>query len=83
MELTIIGEAVNWTSRYCDGAAGGEILISRALHQHLWRHVDAEFTTIQTKHEGPSQRLPAQRTQEALCRAKSGGATARIRRRRR
>jgi hypothetical protein len=19
----------------------------------LWRHVDAEFTTIQTKHEGP------------------------------
>ena len=53
MELTIIGEAANWTARYCDGAAGGEILISPALHQHLWRHVDAEFTTIQTKHEGP------------------------------
>ena len=53
MELTVIGEAANWTSRYCDGAAGGEILISSALHQHLWRHVDAEFTTIQTKHEGP------------------------------
>jgi len=53
MELTVIGEAANWTSRYCDGAAGGEILISPALHQHLWRHVDAEFTTIQTKHEGP------------------------------
>ena len=53
MELTVIGEAANWTSRYCDGAAGGEILISAALHQHLWRHVDAEFTTIQTKHEGP------------------------------
>ena len=53
MELTVIGEAANWTSRYCDGAAGGEILISPALHQHLWRHVDAEFTTIKTKHEGP------------------------------
>jgi adenylate cyclase len=52
MELTIIGEAVNWTSRYCAGAAGGEILISPALHQHLWRYVDAELTTIDTKHEG-------------------------------
>jgi adenylate cyclase len=52
MELTIIGEAANWTARYCDGAAGGEILISPALHQRLWRYVDAEFTTIQTKHEG-------------------------------
>jgi adenylate cyclase len=53
MELTVIGEATNWTTRYCDGAGGGEILISPALHQHLWRHVDAEFITIQTKHEGP------------------------------
>jgi adenylate cyclase len=53
MELTVIGEAANWTSRYCDGAAGGEILISPALHQRLWRHIDAEFTTIETKHEGP------------------------------
>jgi adenylate cyclase len=52
MELTIIGEAANWTARYCDGAAGGEILISPALHQHLWRHIDAELTTIETKHEG-------------------------------
>jgi adenylate cyclase len=52
MELTIIGEAANWTARYCDGAAGGEILISPALHQRLWRFVDAELTTIQTKHEG-------------------------------
>jgi class 3 adenylate cyclase len=52
MELTIIGEAANWTARYCDGAVGGEILISPALHQHLWRHIDAELTTIATKHEG-------------------------------
>ena len=53
MELTIIGEAANWTARYCDGAAGGEVLISPALHQRLWRYVDAELTVIQTKHEGP------------------------------
>jgi adenylate cyclase len=52
MELTIIGEAVNWTSRYCAGAASGEILISPALHQHVWRYVDTELTTIETKHEG-------------------------------
>jgi len=52
MELTVIGEAANWTARYCDGAAGGEILISPALHQRLWRYVDAELTPITTKHEG-------------------------------
>jgi len=52
MELTIIGEAANWTARYCAGAAGGEILISPALHQRLWRYVDAELTAIETKHEG-------------------------------
>ena len=52
LELTVIGEAANWTARYCDGAAGGEILISPALHQRLWHYVDAELTAIQTKHEG-------------------------------
>jgi adenylate cyclase len=52
MELTVIGEAANWTARYCDGAAGGEILISPALHQRLWRYVDTELTPIMTKHEG-------------------------------
>ena len=52
MELTVIGEAANWTARYCDGAAGGDVLISPALHQRLWRYVDAELTAIQTKHEG-------------------------------
>jgi adenylate cyclase len=52
MELTVIGEAVNWTSRYCAGAGGGEVLVSPALHQRLWRHIDAELTTIDTKHEG-------------------------------
>jgi len=52
MELTVIGEAANWTARYCDGAAGGEILISPAMHQRLWRHIDTELITIATKHEG-------------------------------
>src|SRR5207302_1320601 len=52
MELTVIGEAANWTARYCAGAKSGEILISPALHQRLWRYVDAEPTRIETKHEG-------------------------------
>jgi adenylate cyclase len=52
MELTVIGEAANWTARYCDGAAGGEILISPAMHQRLWRYIDTELITIDTKHEG-------------------------------
>lgn len=52
MELTVIGEAANWTARYCAGAAGGEILISPALHQRLWRYIDTELITIDTKHEG-------------------------------
>jgi adenylate cyclase len=52
MEWKIIGEAANWTDRYCSGASGGEILISPAMHQRLWRYVDTELTTIDTKHEG-------------------------------
>jgi adenylate cyclase len=52
MELTVIGEAANWTSRYCAGAGGGEILISPALHQRLWRYIETELITIETKHEG-------------------------------
>jgi adenylate cyclase len=52
MELTIIGEAANWTARYCDGAGGGEILLSPAMHQRLWRYIETELITIDTKHEG-------------------------------
>jgi adenylate cyclase len=53
MELTIIGETVNWGARYCDGAGPGQILISPALHERTWRLIDSEPVTIQTKHEGP------------------------------
>ena len=65
MELTVIGEAANWTARYCAGAAGGEILISPALHQRLWRHIDTEPTMIETKHEGSlsAYRLKGLKTQ--------------------
>jgi adenylate cyclase len=52
MELTVIGETANWTARYCAGAGGGEILISPALHQRLWRYINTEPIAIETKHEG-------------------------------
>ena len=52
MQLTLIGDAANWTARYCAGAGPGQILISPALHQRLWRHIDADLVEIDTKHEG-------------------------------
>jgi adenylate cyclase len=56
MEFTVIGDAVNRAARYCDGAQAGEILISPEVHQHAWRAVRTESTSIPTKHEGD---LPA------------------------
>ncbi len=52
MEFTIIGDAVNRTARYCAAAPEGAILISPELYQRVWQHVDAEPTSIPTKHEG-------------------------------
>ena len=52
MEFTVIGDAVNRASRYCDGARGGEVLISREVHQWIWNLIEAEQTFIDTKHEG-------------------------------
>jgi len=71
MELTIIGK------RQLDGAllcraAGGEILISPALHQHLWRHIDAELTTIETKHEGILSAYRLKGLKSAAARLKAG-----------
>jgi len=55
-DFTVIGDAVNRASRYCDGAKAGEVLISPAVHSRVWKVVQAEPTTILTKHEGA---LPA------------------------
>ncbi len=58
MEFTVIGDTVNRTSRYCDGAPGGQILLSPELHERVWKIVRAEPMSIATKHEGD---LPAYR----------------------
>jgi adenylate cyclase len=52
MEFTVIGDPVNKASRYCSAAAGKEILISPEVYERLWRLVEADETTIHTKHEG-------------------------------
>ncbi len=53
MELTVIGDAVNLTSRYCAGAEAGQILMSPMMHRYTWNIVDAVPVTITSKHEGP------------------------------
>jgi len=62
MEFTVIGDAVNRAARYCDGASPGEVLISPAVYERVWKLVQAEPTTIETKHEGP---LDAYRIKES------------------
>jgi class 3 adenylate cyclase len=52
MEFTVIGDAVNRTARYTAAAVGDQVLISPDVHERVWRLVEAEATTIATKHEG-------------------------------
>jgi len=52
MEFTVIGDTVNRASRYCDGAKGGEVLVSPEIHQRTWNAVEAQQISIPTKHEG-------------------------------
>ena len=52
MEFTVIGDTVNRASRYCDGARAGEVLISPEIYHHVADQIEAEQTSIATKHEG-------------------------------
>lgn len=56
LEYTVIGDAVNKTSRYCDGAAAGEILLGPVTAQEVEGRLPLERRSISTKHEGE---LPA------------------------
>jgi len=57
MEYTVIGEAVNRATRYCDAAGPREILISPELHEWVWRTVQCEPVTITIKHGDTLQAL--------------------------
>ena len=52
LEFTVIGDPVNKTARYCDGARADEILISREIHATAQNEFSLEPRTIGTKHEG-------------------------------
>ncbi|MBN1260996.1 MAG: GAF domain-containing protein [Anaerolineae bacterium] len=52
MEYTVIGNTVNQAARYCDGAKRGEIVISSAVYEHVYRVVDVEAREIPPKHPG-------------------------------
>jgi adenylate cyclase len=68
MEFTVIGEAVNRATRFCEGAGPGDIVMSAQVHQWVWRIVQSEPVTINVKHEGP---LPALRLRGMKGEAKS------------
>ncbi len=52
LEFTVIGDAVNRASRYCNGASGGEVLISQEMYRRVFKSVHTEKKSITTKHEG-------------------------------
>jgi adenylate cyclase len=52
MEFTVVGDPVNRAERYCAAASEHDILISPEMHEHVWRFVEAQQTTIQTKRDG-------------------------------
>jgi adenylate cyclase len=60
LEFTVIGNAVNRASRFCQHAKAGEILISHELYQRVFNLLAVEKTTINPK-EGE---LVAYRIQE-------------------
>jgi adenylate cyclase len=59
MEFTVIGSAVNFASRLCDAAKGGEVILSGEMVEHVWREAVIESVEVATKHEGmfPAYRL--------------------------
>ena len=61
MQFTVIGDAVNRAARYCDGAPPGEVLISPEVYARVWTVIQAERTSIVTKHEGDMQAYRVER----------------------
>ena len=52
LEFTVIGDTVNRTARYCDGARKGMVVISPELHEFVQGKFDFKELTFPTKHEG-------------------------------
>ncbi len=52
LEFTVIGDTVNRTARYCDGARKGMVVISPELHEFVKEKYEFNELTFPTKHEG-------------------------------
>lgn len=50
MEYTVIGDVVNRAARLCDGADGGEVVVSQAVYEHIFYQVEATPKPVRTKH---------------------------------
>jgi len=50
LEYTVIGDTVNRASRYCDGAAAGEVVISQTVYERVYHLVNVQPKVIRTKH---------------------------------
>ncbi len=59
MEYTVIGDAVNRVTRYCNGAGPGEVVISQAVHERVGDLVEAVPTLIRSKHPDTEADLEA------------------------
>jgi adenylate cyclase len=59
MEYTVIGDAVNRATRYCDGAGPTEVVISESVYEHVSDMVEVEPKTIKSKHSDTEGDLEA------------------------
>ena len=50
LEYTVIGDTVNRASRYCNGAAAGEVVISQTVYERVYHLVNVQPKVIKTKH---------------------------------
>ena len=50
LEYTVIGDTVNRASRYCDGAAAGEVVISQTVYERVYHLVNVAPKVIRSKH---------------------------------
>jgi hypothetical protein len=51
MDFTVIGDVASKSAHYCTGATKGEMLISAEMHEWLWRILQIEPMTIETKQD--------------------------------